>query len=750
MPSRAGVLQSLRRQPRPARLHPSPRRHRSPAREPAPLQEVSRAALVNRLRAARSLPLASIVAPTGYGKTALLRQWATRDGRPFAFVALERGVDAAGLEARIAVAIGLLAAGDLVPAGSRRAESRRSADTLHWLAAALGAAEPFVLVLDDAHLLDAGSADVVTTLVRHVPAGSTIVLSGRGRPLPSIPRLRASGLLLELGPGDLALTPREARALIGASRPTADDRLVELMHATEGWPAGIAAAARSPIGLETSSTLREDLLAALPPEARAFLRRTSVLERLCAPLCDAVLEAAGGARGLASLAASGPVLGPLDRSGEWFRQHRAFRTLLRTELDAQEPLLVPLLERRAAGWFAAYGEPESALRHARRAGDVDLIAGILDAVSLQMHHSGRDEALLPVIAALGDSRRLEDRPSLAAFAARLHAQHGDAQEAERLLDLATSGAAPRARGRDGAVDPRILLVRAAVCADGVESMLAGAQSALDELPVDDRWRPYGLLLQGSACALLGEVERADAILGRAVHEAERLGSTETRVVALTERSLLAAAGGRRPEADRLLALAVAAMDAARLTTYPTCALTLAASARSHLLHGRALEAESSLAAARRLTAGLTHALPWLAVQSRLELVRAYVTLQDAGNARALLREIGALLAARPRLGVLRRQRDRIAAEMRTTPAGLDGRAAVLTSAEIKLLPMLATHMSFREIGLRFFLSRNTVKTQAISVYRKLGASSRSEAVARACRLGLIEPGVDSEALILTG
>ena len=136
MPSRAGVLQSLRRQPRPARLHPSPRRHGSPAREPAPLQEVSRAALVNRLRAARSLPLASIVAPTGYGKTALLRQWATRDGRPFAFVALERGVDAAGLEARIAVAIGLLAAGDLVPAGSRRAESRRSADTLHWLAAA--------------------------------------------------------------------------------------------------------------------------------------------------------------------------------------------------------------------------------------------------------------------------------------------------------------------------------------------------------------------------------------------------------------------------------------------------------------------------------------------------------------------------------------------------------------------------------------------------------------------------------------
>jgi LuxR family maltose regulon positive regulatory protein len=289
-----------------------------------------------------------------------------------------------------------------------------------------------------------------------------------------------------------------------------------------------------------------------------------------------------------------------------------------------------------------------------------------------------------------------------------------------------------------------------MCEDGVEPMLAAVESALGRLPADDRWRPYGLLLQGTARALLGENERGDAILSRAVHAAERLGSTETRVLALTQRSLLATARGERPRADALLGQAMAAMDDGGLQTYPTCALTLALSARSHLLCGHAAGAASALKTARRLAAGLTVALPWLAVQCQLELARACVTVRDAAAARAILKEVDDLIAARPKLGVLREERDRIGDELRLAPIGGTGRATSLTGAELKLLPMLATHLSFREIGLRFFLSRNTVKTQAISVYRKLGASNRSEAVERAHMLGLIDPGLDSASLILNG
>ena len=289
-----------------------------------------------------------------------------------------------------------------------------------------------------------------------------------------------------------------------------------------------------------------------------------------------------------------------------------------------------------------------------------------------------------------------------------------------------------------------------MCQNGVESMLADVESALAVLPADDRWRPYGLLLQGSAYALLGDAVRGDAILSRAARAAERLGSTESRVLALTQRSLLASARGERAEADGLLAHALAAMVEGGLHTYPTCALTLAVSARSQLLHGHISEAAFALADARRLSEGLTRALPWLAVQCRLELARAYVTLRDAAAARWILREIDELLAVCPGLGVLRAERDGVEAELSARPAAGNGRTTCLTGAELKLLPMLATHLSFREIAQHFYLSRNTVKTQAISVYRKLGAANRSEAVDRAHHLGLIEPAADATSLILTG
>jgi LuxR family maltose regulon positive regulatory protein len=289
-----------------------------------------------------------------------------------------------------------------------------------------------------------------------------------------------------------------------------------------------------------------------------------------------------------------------------------------------------------------------------------------------------------------------------------------------------------------------------MCGDGVESMLAAAEGILDELPQDDRWRAFALFLQGTARALLGEAERGDAILSRSVHAAERIGSSETRALALAERSILAGVRGEREEADALLCRALETIDGNGLHGYPSSALTLALSARSLLLHGRAREAAAPLAGARRLTPALTGSLPWLAVQTRLELARAYVTLRDGATAVRLLNEAGELLRAHPRLGVLPAERDVVVAEAEAIPGSESGRTVGLTAAELRLLPMLATHLSFREIGLRFFLSRNTVKTQAISVYRKLGASSRSEAVVQAERLGLLDLSLDGAGLILTG
>ena len=134
------------------------------------------------------------------------------------------------------------------------------------------------------------------------------------------------------------------------------------------------------------------------------------------------------------------------------------------------------------------------------------------------------------------------------------------------------------------------------------------------------------------------------------------------------------------------------------------------------------------------------------MQVRLELGRAYVTLRDRNAAHALVDEARAILAPRPALGVLAEQVAALEAEIEEMPEAAGGGTSGLTRAELRLLPLLSTHLSFREIGERLFVSRNTIKTQAISVYRKLGVSSRSEAIARAAELGLVDAGAGSAAL----
>ncbi len=692
MPSRASAP-SVRRRPLPPSAGPGRGSIRAPR---AATDEVSRTALVNRLRAAASLPVAALVAPDGYGKTTLLAQWAARDPRPFSFVEL-----------------------------ASLAEESRAAQIGETALAALDTGSPFVVVVDDADLLDERAADLVAALIRRVPPGSTLALAGRMLPIPSLPRLRANGALLELGPTDLAFTRRETRVLLRARGvDRTDGELAALLCVTEGWPAAVAADAHTGLLLERLSRAQ-----------REFLRRTSILDRLGAPLCDAVLGRRDSARVLATLAPETPFLVPLDRAGNWFRHHEALRAQLQAELEELEPALVPLLEQRAADWFEAHGDAESAVRCALQAGDAERAARIIeDELALLLHNAGRDDELAGWLDELAGTGELERRPRLAAFAGRVHAQRGDGKTAERRLAIAAD-------------EPSAKLVRAARCPNGVAAMLSVAQATAARLDEQDPWLAYALLIQGSGHALLGEKDRADVVLAHAASAAERLGTTETRVLALTQHALLLAAEGDRGRADEVLADALIDVDHHGLDGYPVCAPTLAAAARSHLLRGSTGYATAMLTRARGLSASLT-GLPWLAAQARIELAWGYAALRDSAEAEMMLKELDGLLAATD-LGVLLDERDRLAAELRATPAN-GSRTAGLTQAELRLLPLLATHLSFREIGLRFYLSRNTVKTQAISVYRKLGASSRSEAVERAIRLGLVESDVDAECLIPTG
>jgi LuxR family transcriptional regulator, maltose regulon positive regulatory protein len=723
---------------------------------------VSRTALVNRLRVTQSFPVATLTAPAGYGKTTLLAQWSERDKRPFAWVSIdERDNDPIVLLRHVAASLHEIEPldGDVLDALGSPGESMWTAVVPRLGAALASCEQPLVFVLDDAHLLRSrDSTAAVSALVDHIALGSMLVLAGRVQPRVRIAALRAGGRLLELGVDELALSRREARVLLaGAGVELAEGDAEELVSRTEGWAAGLylaTLALRDQAGENGSwhelppfagddrylaDYFRSEYLSGLAPEQLTFLRRTSVLGRMSGPLCDKLLERTASAAELASLEKANLFLVPLDRHREWYRYHHLFHDLLTHELTEREPELVPVLHRRAADWFEENADPESALEHADASGDPDRVARLVASLALPVYYSGRVTTVESWLERFGADEQLERYPALAVIGGWIHALRGQASEAERWLGMATGGA-DDATLPDGSksLRPWLALLRAALCADGVEEMLRDAESALDELPASSQWRPTALLLQGAAYLLLGDDERGDAILAEAAEAAETLGATDTLVVVISERSLLAAAHDEPAAAETLSLRAHALVEEGQLGGYVTSSIELAATARAMLRHGRWDQARACLTAARRLTPSLTHALPWFAVQTRLELARTYVALRDAQGARTVLSEAREILRVRPLLGVLAAQVDALQQEAETMPEMANGNGTGLTGAELRLLPLLATHFSFREIGERLHVSRNTVKTQAISVYRKLGVSNRSDAIEQAARLGLVE------------
>ena len=204
---------------------------------------------------------------------------------------------------------------------------------------------------------------------------------------------------------------------------------------------------------------------------------------------------------------------------------------------------------------------------------------------------------------------------------------------------------------------------------------------------------------------------------------------------------MAAKEGAWAEAAHRAQAAQALVDEAGLGDYSTSAIAHVATARVALHEGRHEDARAALTRAHRLRPQLDYGIPWHTVQVGLELARAHLTLAEAGPAQAVLSEAEHVLELRPHLGILvqeaRELRDRVAASSGSAGAW----AMSLTGAEIRLLPFLATHLTFPEIASRLFISRNTVKTEAVAIYRKFGVASRSDAIERAVELGLLESSV---------
>jgi len=266
-------------------------------------------------------------------------------------------------------------------------------------------------------------------------------------------------------------------------------------------------------------------------------------------------------------------------------------------------------------------------------------------------------------------------------------------------------------------------------------MASDAELALALAPTGSAWEASAQLLLGISHLLAGHLDLADRCLADAVEGCEGAGAGSA-MVALAERSVLAMGRGDWPQAETLAGRACTGAPGAVSERYPGGALLFAVTARLAIHRGDVARARDDLARAEGLCPQLTWALPHLAVQVRLELARDHLALTDASAARRLLLEVDDLLARRPRLGLLRDQAAELHAQLEIMRMDAVG-ASRLTAAEVRLLRLLGTHYSFREIGGQLCLSQHTVKSQAMSIYRKFGVSSRSEAIGHARDLGLL-------------
>jgi LuxR family maltose regulon positive regulatory protein len=715
-----------------------------PARQGA----VSRRRLIDSARS-HAARIVGVTAPAGYGKSTMLAEWAATESRPVAWASLDRlDDDPVTLLTLLATASATVSprAAEVV-AEMRGVGSTPLARSAPMLAAALTQASgPFVLFVDDVHTVPSLECqDVLEVVLGGVPEGSQVVLASRHEQ-SYLARLRIDATTREIGVDELRIDGDGARTIFDeAGVAVSDDDLAAVVERCEGWPTGIFLCALAVGGgvdvpamagdeRLVADYLYHECLAGLPEDLRSFLRRTAVLDELSGALCDAVLESGDSRAILRRLETLGLFLVPLDRRRQWFRYHSLFREFLLAELDRLDSGMVAELHRRAADWFEQQDAPERAVEHLLAAGDGERAGALIADLALPAYQHGRIAVIDRWFSQLGDPL-VEASPVLAVLAAWSAVLQGRSPESERWAAV-LERIDPEGSAEDrAAFESARAMVRAAMCVDGPEQVLADATLAVASEPDWSPWRDQALHLLGSARLLAGDRAGArDAFVASSACAVEA-GNSDSVLLCEAELAILAIDEGAWADAESHAHTAVRAIDDNHMEGYPTSALALAVSARLALRRGDTAAGERLLARAMRARVHCTHVLPYLAMRVRLQLAKVFAGMGDRAAARHMLREIDGLLARRPHVGVLAAEIDRFRTRLNESAGRVS--SVPLTPAELRLLPYLQTHLSIAEIGKRLYISRNTVSTEVGSIYRKLGVTTRGAAVDRAIESGLL-------------
>jgi LuxR family transcriptional regulator, maltose regulon positive regulatory protein len=715
---------------------------------------VARDRLTARLVSSADAPVALLLAPAGYGKTTVIAQWEAADERPFVWITLEdHDNDPARLLGGIATALTDLGPVDqaVFDALSAPRPSIINVVLPRLIDAVAALDRPFVLVLDDLHrIADPVALKALSVLAEHIRLPSQLALVGHMEPGVGIGRLRAHGRVVELNAKDLVMTRSEAAELIrGAGFELGPGAIRRLVERTEGWPAALYLATLT-LGGESDPAaaiehfagddrlvadyLREEFLSRQSHDDLRFLTATSILDRLTGPLCDAVAGCEGSAETLRRLSRANLLLVPLDRRDEQYRYHALLREMLAAELHRLGAGRESELHMRASRWYAAHGDFDRAVPHAIAAGDRGEAGRLIWAKTPEYESGGRGATLRRWLDRFTDED-VGASPELCLASAVNYSTMGNGGQVERWTAAATSAVAGAPPAERRPIEVAAALVRAVGAArNGVVRMRKDVVAAASALPDESRWRSVCSFLEGVADHLTAERVRARTTLGEAVRRAAP-ATPNIHTLALAQLALLEIDEDDADAASTLTLQAMAKADRVGLVDYPTSALLFAVAALVRARHGRVEHALRDAKRCDRLLGELTDFSPWYEAETRIVAARALLLLDDVPSARRLLNEAEAQLHSTPDATVLEDWRRE--AERDAESVGELGDRWPLTKAELRLLRHLPSHLSFREIGEELFVSTNTVKTQAQAVYRKLGVSSRAEAVATAQAAGLV-------------
>jgi LuxR family maltose regulon positive regulatory protein len=698
-----------------------------------------------------------VAAPPGSGKTTLLSRWSQVDDRAFAWLTLE--VDENDpfvfwryvLEAIRTVEpfFGRALDGLLATPGTDilRIVVPRLLNELESLGTEI------TLVLDDYHVITNAECQAsVQLFLQREPQNVRLVISTRTDPSLPLARLRASGELLQVRASDLALTLEESERLLnGELELGLSPAALSILHErTEGWPAGLYLAYlslrdapdREAFVSDFGGSMRlvvdyltEVVLDTLDDSSRSFLLDTSILERMSGDLCDFVTGRYASAARLADLERANLFLVPLGDGHEWYRYHHLFGDLLRDELRRRSREREAALHARASEWLAGFGDLRHAIRHAIAAGELEAAVTLVSERYLQaMEWDGSvtvggwiDEFPPQVVAA-------DARLSIVhAWLMTLQNRRDDAELAlEHALASGYQGAMPDGAG---SVDASAALLRAGVPWGDVGAMLVAARRGFElEGHRDSPWRVTTHVQLGWALFLNGESEEARPLLEHAARIAPRSAQWMNACGALCLLAWVEMDAGRIERAEHL---ALQGRDIAvshGLSETPVAGWLQATHGAILAERGRCDEAAELLDEA--IPSMRTAAQPVLLIQALLTSARVRAALGSRAEARTLLDEARVLVGEFDDPGVLADQVERVAGDLAPVRREIDFGGA-MTDREVEVLRLLEKGLAKREVAATLYVSYNTIHSHTRSIYRKLGTSTRPDAIERARELGIL-------------